>query len=442
MCRVQLIAAGLLVLLVGCGGRGGSGDAGDGGEAWDASGVAAEDWEADLAVLEDVLRSSPGFLAAAGPGFADSVTALRRAIPELPPHRILAGFARLAALGGDGHTEIWLLHPGSPFRRLPVSFRWFSDGPRVTFAHPADREIVGGRLLRVGTMSADSALEAVGRFLSADNGMELLYTGPVYLRTPEILEAAGVTSSIDGARIEVETAAGATEALELAAVDPDTVDTSDWISARDLGSERRPLYERRMTTDLYWFEHLTDSNTLYLQVNRSRDAAEGEDLAAFTERFLGEADRIRPDRLVVDLRHNVGGNFRLTERLAEGIGGRPHLSEEGRLFVILSRQTFSAGVMFAVQLRRAAEPLLVGEVARGDPNGSYDVDVVRLPRSRVELEYTTELHRPVPEIEHRDHLPLDVEIPQTYDDWVSGRDPVMEWILGGATEAPVALRGR
>lgn len=430
---MRLLSLGPLVGLLACGTDG----------APDASELDAGGWTTDLAALEETLtEASPGFRDAAGPGFSDSVAALRRAIPELPDHRILAGFARLAAMGGDGHTELWLRQPGGPFRRLPVSFRWFSDGPRVTFAHPDDREVLGGRLLRIGTMSVDSALEAIAPFLSRDNRMELLYTGPVYLRTPELLEAAGVTTSIDGAQIEVETASGAVRVLDLPAVDPDTVDTSGWIGARDLAPEQRPRYERRMMTDLYWFEHLPDSNTLYLQVNRSRDAAEGEDLAAFTERFLKEADRIRPDRLVVDLRHNVGGNFHLTESLAAEIGRRPYLAEERRLFVVLSRMTFSAGVMLAVQLLRAGEPLLVGEVSRGDPNGSYDVAVVRLPRSRAELEYTTARHRPMPEIEHRDHLPLDVEIPLTYEDWAAGRDPVMDWILRTAPESPIARRAR
>lgn len=339
----------------------------------------------------------------------------------------MAELARLAALGRDGHTEISLLQSATAFRRLPIYLRWFADGPRVTYVRPGLEDALGAKVTRIGRVTAEEALERVAAFVSADNRYEILFSGPLYLWVPEILHAAGIVEDPVSVEVVIETRAGGLDTLRLDPVPADSARLHEWPSARR--SEReRPVYRRR-ARDFYWFHYLEDEDVLYLQIDRSRDQPGGETLEAFTRRFLDRVDRIRPGRLVVDVRGNVGGNFHLTEALTEGIGNLPALSRRGALYVVTSRQTFSAGLMVAVQLMREAEPILVGEPGRGDPNGSYDAEVVRLPRSGLELEHTTRLHRPIPSLEPLDHVPVDVPVPFTFSDWAEDRDPILERIL-------------
>lgn len=408
----------LLLLTTGC----------NGSSSPDRGVAGPEGWETDLSLLEETLADTPGFPERAGPGFRDSVAALRERIPDIEAHRIVAGMARLAALGRDGHTEISLLQDATGFRRLPVYLKWFDDGPRVAWVRSGLEELLGGKPVAISGEGAEEALARVAPFVSADNRYEILYSGPLLLWIPEVLHAAGLVEDPESVEMVVERADGIVDTLRLAPIPADSARLHAWPDARRQEDDP-PLYRRR-PGDFHWFHHLETRNTLYLQIDRSRDQPDGETLAAFTRRFLDSADRIRPERLVVDLRGNVGGDFHLTEELAEGIGDRPRLSEKGRLFVITSHRTFSAGLMVAVQLMRTADPILVGEPSRGDPNGSYDVDVVRLPRSGLELEHTTRLHRPIPSLEPLDHVPVDIPVRFTFRDWSEGRDPALERILG------------
>lgn len=46
-------------------------------------------------------------------------------------------------------------------------------------------------------------------------------------------------------------------------------------------------------------------------------------IAKFTKRMLAEIDRLRPNKLVIDMRLNRGGNYNLSKPLINGILKRP-----------------------------------------------------------------------------------------------------------------------
>jgi hypothetical protein len=101
--------------------------------------------------------------------------------------------------------------------------------------------------------------------------------------------------------------------------------------------------------------------------------------SADVARTIGER---RPKRIVVDLRHNGGGNLRVIAPLVAVLKSQ-------------RRTPVSSGFMAARDLKRQAHAVLVGEfAARGDPP-SY---------------------------------PLDHAIDMTSGDLQAGRDPIMDWI--------------
>src|SRR5207344_667074 len=57
----------------------------------------------------------------------------------------------------------------------------------------------------------------------------------------------------------------------------------------------------------YWFEYLPETKTFYFQFNRV-DNDPQEPLAAFARRLEHALDERKDASLVVDLRHNFGGN--------------------------------------------------------------------------------------------------------------------------------------
>ena len=80
------------------------------------------------------------------------------------------------------------------------------------------------------------------------------------------------------------------------------------------------VLHRQRRAENYWSTLLEDSRTLYVQYNRCQQGA--EPFGAFAERVLRQLDEGRADRLVVDLRHNVGGNSEVDDPLMEGLQRR------------------------------------------------------------------------------------------------------------------------
>ena len=69
--------------------------------------------------------------------FNQAAADLRSAIPGMTDVEAMAGLARLTALVGDGHTNLFLTQRNSAFRLLPLQVRWFEDGLFVVAAGKA-----------------------------------------------------------------------------------------------------------------------------------------------------------------------------------------------------------------------------------------------------------------------------------------------------------------
>ena len=80
-----------------------------------------------------------------------------------------------------------------------------------------------------------------------------------------------------------------------------------------------PLWLTRMATPLWW-SYLPESRTLYIQYNEvppGIDALAGE--------ILARAKAGDVDRVVIDLRHNGGGDIRRTGRFSRSFRIRPSI---------------------------------------------------------------------------------------------------------------------
>jgi hypothetical protein len=384
-------------------------------------------WRQDLRYLANALPAKHGnaFHQVSQADFKAAVAHLDRRIPELRDREVAVELGRLVAMIGDGHTELWLRQENTGFRRYPIALYFYGEELYVIAATEAATEAVGLRVVSIDGVPASEAYQRVVPLIARDNDYEYLRSGPLYLVVPEILHAVGVAQNMDRAVFTLEGSEDPIE-VEISA----TVDLSDatWLTARDLAGASAPLYLQQPGSH-YWYEYLEDSRTLYLKYNACRDQPGRESIKKFAKELFAFVDRTDVQSFVVDLRHNTGGNFHRNRPLIEGIRERPSINRQGRLFVITSRTTFSAATIAAIDFKRETEALIVGEPSRGKPNGYSDEKHLRLPNSKLEVNYSPLYREAMPELGEAPYLPVDIPVENGFEDYRNGRDRVLDTVL-------------
>src|SRR6185437_7307594 len=207
--------------------------------------LTAPQWHADLDfMMANLARVHKNLYHTTSKATFDSAaTALSAQIPRMSRDEIIMGMMRIVALAGDGHTNIYPTRDRAiGFHSLPIAMYFFKDGLYIRAAEIGEASIVGARVLKIGSATAQQAYDRVRPYIGRDNEMDALFFAPQLLAMPEVLHALGLSASADSAQFEVEVG-GARRSVWLRAgaqVTPRPGDTDDtwragsgWIDARD-----------------------------------------------------------------------------------------------------------------------------------------------------------------------------------------------------------------
>jgi hypothetical protein len=346
-------------------------------------------WREDLRFLRAELPRwhLNAFHAVSREAFERAADSLDAAIPRLSDARIVLGLARLVALVGEGHTRLTL--PEAPelavtyadrpdsappdtalvFRHLPVQLERCADGLFVSAVTPRNAPLLGARVVAIGGVPADQALERVRPYIARDNDAALQLFAPAWLGIPEVLEAVGLGDRPDRARLDLRTRAGRDTTVVLGA--PPAFTPFSWAT---WGGP----YPRGPIPPLSaWRER---ERTLVVRVDRIGNGPSW-DFADFCAGLLRTLSELPVEKVALDLRRNSGGNGYYNRSLALALARAPALAAPGRLFVLIGPRTFSAAVMLSSLLEELTPAIFVGRPTGGSPSGYGDARRFKLPRS-------------------------------------------------------------
>jgi hypothetical protein len=381
--------------------------------------LAPDAWREDLRYLAAELprRHVNAFHTVSREAFADEVSKLDAAVPRLSADEIVVGMMRTVALVGDGHTHLDL-PPNSP--RYAIELHWFGKELRVVAAGAPHHSLVGARVLGIGSTALADLMNLTTQLVPrGETEGRTRFAAAMQLTSPEVLHGLGVISDRRQAPFVMENAARGVFTLMLSPARP-----GDFSSWRMAGGEKQPLYLQRLN-EPWWTEFLPETQTVYFSFTAYPQEAEFRERAAALGRVLDES---RARRLVIDLRRNQGGDFqRFRALLLPVIESRPAINRAGGLFVIIGPGTFSAAGVNALDLRKRARAILAGAPAGIRPNHYGDHGDFRLPNSGLRVSYSTRYHQFGAETDLE--IAPDKLIAPTWEEFRSGRDPVMEWIL-------------
>jgi hypothetical protein len=180
----------------------------------------------------------------------------------------------------------------------------------------------------------------------------------------------------------------------------------------------------RVDEDLWW-ELVDDGETLFIQYNRV------EQLDASIAQLREALQDPAVTRVVLDLRHNFGGEVRPLDTMVELLNVDA-VDQPGKLFVLTGRNTFSAASMLVARLEAETDAVFVGEPMGGCPTFYGDVEELPLVHTGLSVLVASTLEVGVEPDDRRQTIDLDAEAEITQEDWAAGADPAMDLLLVAA----------
>ena len=157
-----------------------------------ATTLTKEQWRQDLQYLAKELprRHKNAFHTVSKDQFERAIAAFDAAIPSLEEHEILVGLRRIVAMIGDAHTA---LAPTENFHRYPLTLYRFGDDLRVVRTTSNYKQVLGARVVGVGSLGIAEATAKVDTLTPHENDQ--------FVRSPRCfmhLELCGIYSMRSG----------------------------------------------------------------------------------------------------------------------------------------------------------------------------------------------------------------------------------------------------
>jgi hypothetical protein len=324
--------------------------------------------------------------------FQHEVTTLIDAIPHLDDNEILVGLLKLTAMTQDWHTQI--ISRNLTKKWFPIRIEQLRDGLFITAVSPEYAQHLGGKVLRIGNCSASEAFVKVKEVTAHDNLYSQRYFASMFMSLPSVLCGLHIIDDVNFLRLEIQPFTGGQREVKVTAGIYESDDDLTWFWQKEAvpAEEYITVATRRETLPLfwknthrfYWFEFLEAYKTVYMGFNLTANN-ELESFADFNISLWDLVDHEDVERLVIDLRHNLGGDHDILPPLIDGVLQRERINRREGLYVIIGPKNVSASSHCAAWLEKRAQPTFVGEPTGARPNQYADPEHLRLPNSQLRL---------------------------------------------------------
>ena len=392
-------------------------------------------WQSDLRFLQSTVHQKfPNlFKKISKEEFDKEVDVLYEQIPDLDALEIPVAFSRIVSLFEYGHTQI-------PYRTiakngvLPVNLYHFSDGIYIEGTTKVHSEILGAKVLKLGEVEVEEALSLIKPVVPVENESYFKAYGLRFLTVPDVLKAQGIIPlEVDSVDLLLEKD-GNTFQYNLPIIELEnlskgaafTIVNDDWLSVRE--QDTTPLFIKDLNDKFYYFEYLENSRTLYVRQSSVFDDPK-ESLKDFYTRLFEFADTNTIDRLIYDVRLNGGGNNNNNLALVKGLMARPEINQQGKLFFIIGRYTFSACQNLVNDIGTYTEAIFVGEPTAENVNFYGDNRAVTLPNSNITAYLSFAWWQDKAPWANSDATFPHIAVEMSFEDYETNKDPVLEAAL-------------
>lgn len=379
------------------------------------------------------------------------VEQLRASASSMTKTELHLRLLEITGLADNGHDVVSFNSDAArPDLRMPFRVAWFPDALVIVRAQGSSSDLAGGRIEAIEGLVPQEVYDRLARYAGGIESRRKVTLSPL-LESPQLLYTAGLAKRPDRLTLRVRLPSGhvverAVQAIRgrdvprsfgaerLLAPDPMPAE-SGWMPA--VRAESAPLAFHQ-GNEFFRVEPLLDGEVLYVQFRANSNVA-GQDIDAFQRRAVSLIQLHQPVDIVLDLRFDAGSDLPKTLEFMQALPA--HVA--GRVYVLISRYTFSAGMLSAAVVKKSASDrvVLVGELPGDRLRFWSEGGNACLPHAGFCLHYSTGLfdlqkgctgeagcYGDQFDVNVGDLNP-DIEAPFTADDYLAGRDRALDLVL-------------
>lgn len=278
----------------------------------------------------------------------------------------------LSATLNNGHTYCRKI---SDDEYLPIGGQYFEDGFYIVAADSKYRQLLGKKLMEINGVKFSDVEKKYSKIISAENNQWIKSKISAEGFSKSSLEYLDLWR--DNNTITVKNSKGKNEKVDIDVVSQDDMnkimtDTNNYFSNKEFeyNSQSDGGYPQ------YWYKLDKENRILYFQYNTCLDKNDANigasyeycnqypDFRDFQDMFtkFANANRDSYDKIVVDVSINEGG---VREHLDNLINSNMSLFNSKKVYVVMAKSTFSAGVVAVDALVCKCNAVMVGEETGG-----------------------------------------------------------------------------
>lgn len=382
-------------------------------------------WRSDIEYLtSEISRNDPYYFKRALPdSFVKRKRELLASLPKATDEEIIVGLGRMINSIGHGHSGLFTTPQPKiiQFTQLPLQLYLFPEGVYVVDGAGEARDLIGSQLVSIGSTPALEALRRIGEIHGNESPMQVAWTGPGNLTVAQFLKGLGITGRTDQIDLTFRSPSGETINRSLK-----TVPAERW---RKLGPPPKVSTPRFLSRveDAHWFDPLPGGEAFYVQVNQVTPS-QTESLSAFALRLKKALSESRARNVIVDLRHNNGGNTATYAELVRTLV-QFDATEGNQVYVIIGRGVYSAAANLIGDLERFVGPVFVGEPSSMAQNNNGDESIYVLPYSGISGAHTGARWQLSHPGDKRRSLVPQLPVQLTAKAYFAGQDPALDAIM-------------
>ncbi|MDR2126623.1 MAG: hypothetical protein LBP63_07325 [Prevotellaceae bacterium] len=304
--------------------------------------------------------------------FESKIDSVKYKAKSLNTETFINELFKLMVAVGDEHTRVEL----SQQIVVPVRFQMFQEGIFVAEISPVYSGALLSKVIEINEQPINDVINKFKEIILSQNQSYFDFLLLHYLNNASILRGLGILNSENEITYTLQNS------------DSNIVKIKFDIASNNINHSMIKANQHLQTSkNNYWYEYDSVRNEIYFSYSSCQNN-EHYPFAKFNADLFGIIKKNKPEKIILDLRNNGGGNSTVLKPFLKEIK-RSYLNKKNRFYVLIGKTTFSSAMLNAVDLKRNFKTVLIGEQTAGSINHYGEIRNFELPNTKVKIVYST-----------------------------------------------------